>query len=1367
MSSEVIERVQYLEKIRLPDDQPTIEAVAPSVLYDSHSTFNYQDRNAYDTHWVEETAAMERFDNILRNGENFVHMVYTYRSCSKALPQVKTADQSNKNEIYEGIYNVMEPEIKKLKDFMYFQRDTIKVFCEYIKKLTVLMKEKEKDKKKGEDLIISETMITYFIKMLDLFALLDALKNMKACLNNDFSFYKRAFGFLKRNMDDQTQENHSVYLFLANQLSITTNLKTELVQIEGFDDVLALVVNQCADYLEAERYLLPVEKHCLLRVMPYALFLMDVDTKRNIFKKKDLNLAKTQRIFKRNPVVPLYGDMQTTLESLIKKSPHFDEKVWSQTADDEKMAQEYEILRLIGPTRNAHNDYTAKFANMINEIKVTQRLSNTFAFTAQECREITNTVLQGLQLLSDWSSKVLQQSAWKYARPNNDIQLDGPQVVEYERVVKHNYTSEERFALVEFIGMIKGLSGLIIREESLLSPIIKRTLHGELQEFVQITLRELIRTVSKNQKKKEKNVRSELLQLRAIAADWMGGTEPVDPALYGKKSAKEDEKVQYPSRAVGPSPTQLDLIRNITYGLICRKKEWSGSQVKDLEDFYGRSFFYPYLLTLTPTILAITDLADLWYREFYLELSKRLQFPIEMSLPWILTDHILESKDPAMMEFVLYPLDVYNDAAQRALTKLNSRFLYDEIEAEVNLCFDQLLFKLSEEIFTWYKIQASAALIDKPYRTQLEIAAAETKHSYYCPKSRYTVLMRQRHFQLLGRSVDLNDLISQRQNTYIRQNVEYAIGRFEASDLTSILELEGLLLNIQLVHRLMSQHLQLDPWNQILSEVNESTSLVSFHGRIVLHSIFEIMNDILPSYNFNSITQRFVRTTFELAPPPLREAGPKANSLWIGGNKALSNAYTNSAELSKKFFGVNHILSLLRLIGDSGTALVIGEILRNMESKITNVLSAYVKELHAGMQSHTKLPIHDYGTDGAYGYFQLKLKEIFAYPDLRPEVFHNFRQFGNSIVLMNLFDMANIELKTMRFLQAAPLLGFTSDDLVPTDTESPIYLNLQKVGQFLESKPEYAKCPAAVRDIIANAWQADHLYRPAVAHTSIFKSVLHRVNAMLNPVRAEWSGATPDNGIIAVDQTTEFYRLWSALQFVICFPADPNDFSNHEIFGDGLMWAGCTIIHFLGQQKRFDLFDFCYHILNVEEAAAVPCQKPNVKQFFKTVSLMKDINQSVFAILNTYSKSAQQPIVLLHPPTEEQSDQMFLNVPEDPRENSLMTSTSTGGGAPPKDDSFGAPPPPPPSFGGPSPLAPSSSFGGGGAPPPPPPPSFGGGGAPAPPPPPPPSFGGGGAPPPPPMFDAPPPPPPGGFDMAPPPPPPFGDFGMPPPPPPM
>ncbi|CAG9790597.1 unnamed protein product [Diatraea saccharalis] len=84
-------------------------------------------------------------------------------------------------------------------------------------------------------------------------------------------------------------------------------------------------------------------------------------------------------------------------------------------------------------------------------------------------------------------------------------------------------------------------------------------------------------------------------------------------------------------------------------------------------------------------------------------MEKRIQFPIEMSMPWILTDHILRSKEPAMMEYVLYPLDLYNDSAQYALTVFKKQFLYDEVEAEVNLCFDQFVYKLSEQVYAHYK----------------------------------------------------------------------------------------------------------------------------------------------------------------------------------------------------------------------------------------------------------------------------------------------------------------------------------------------------------------------------------------------------------------------------------------------------------------------------------------------------------------------------------------------------------------------------------------------------------------------------------------------------------------------------------------
>lgn len=56
-------------------------------------------------------------------------------------------------------------------------------------------------------------------------------------------------------------------------------------------------------------------------------------------------------------------------------------------------------------------------------------------------------------------------------------------------------------------------------------------------------------------------------------------------------------------------------------------------------------------------------------------------------------------------------------------------------------------------------------------------------------------------------------------------------------------------------------------------------------------------------------------------------------------------------------------------------------------------------------------------------------------------------------------------------------------------------------------------------------------------------------------------------------------------------------YSNHqqylrELFGEGLHWAGCTMIVLLGQQRRFEALDFCYHILRVQR---VDSKDDNVK----------------------------------------------------------------------------------------------------------------------------------------------------------------------------
>jgi len=182
-----------------------------------------------------------------------------------------------------------------------------------------------------------------------------------------------------------------------------------------------------------------------------------------------------------------------------------------------------------------------------------------------------------------------------------------------------------------------------------------------------------------------------------------------------------------------------------------KDRDFTEAQADAALAFLTESYYYPYMLNYGETIMACSDLSELWYKEFYLELSKEIQFPIEMSLPWILTEHVLDNDNAEFAESLLYPLDLYNDAANRALHKLKARFLYDEIEAEVNLVFDQFLFKLSQNIYVHFRTRAAATYLNKEYKSQLEDLVAAGDGRFDASRAHYESLLRQRHFQVRPR----------------------------------------------------------------------------------------------------------------------------------------------------------------------------------------------------------------------------------------------------------------------------------------------------------------------------------------------------------------------------------------------------------------------------------------------------------------------------------------------------------------------------------------------------------------------------------------------------------------------------------------
>uniref|UniRef100_A0A668RW21 Cytoplasmic FMR1 interacting protein 1 n=1 Tax=Oreochromis aureus TaxID=47969 RepID=A0A668RW21_OREAU len=1058
---DALSNVDLLEELPLPDQQPCIEPLPSSVMYQPNFNTNFEDRNAFVTGiatYIEQATIHSSMNDMLEEGQEYAVMLYTWRSCSRAIPQVKCNEQPNRVEIYEKTVEVLEPEVTKLMNFMYFQ------------------------------------------------------------------------------------------------------------------------------------------------VMGFGLYLMDGNSS-NIYKldaKKRINLSKIDKFFKQLQVVPLFGDMQIELSRYIKTSAHFEENKSRWTCTSISSSPQYNICEQMLQIRDDHMRFISELARYSNSEVVTGSGRQEAQKTDTEYRKLFDLALQGMQLLSQWSAHVMEVYSWKLVHPTDKYSnKECPDnAEEYERATRYNYTSEEKFALVEVIAMIKGLQVLMGRMESVFNHAIRHTIYSALQDFAQVTLRDPLRLAIK----KKKNVIQSVLQaIRKTVCDWETGREPHnDPALRGEKDPKGGFDIKVPRRAVGPSSTQLYMVRTMLESLIADKSgtkktlrsSLEGPTILDIERFHRESFFYTHLLNFSETLQQCCDLSQLWFREFFLELTmgRRIQFPIEMSMPWILTDHILETKEPEEMTISLV---IYVETFKHVVL-----FCF----FQVNLCFDQFVYKLADQIFGYYKILAGSLLLDKRLRSDCKNQGANIP---WPSSNRYETLLKQRHVQLLGRSIDLNRLITQRVSAALYKSMELAIGRFESEDLTSIMELEGLLEVNRMAHKLLSKFLTLDSFDAMFREANHNVSAP--YGRITLHVFWELNYDFLPNYCYNGSTNRFVRTILPFSQEFQRDKPPNAQPQYLYGSKTLNLAYSSTFGSYRNFLGPPHIKVMCRLLGYQGIAVVMEELLKVVKSLLQGTIMQYVKTLMEVMPKICRLPRYEYGSPGICS----------------ADVFMSFFFFFHAVTSCSkvlLFSLQSQE-EVCDLLHAAPF-----QNILPR-----VHV---KEGERLDAKMKRLEAKYTALHMvplierlgtpqqIAIAREGDLLTKERLCcGLSMFEVILTRVRGFLDdPV---WRGPLPSNGVMHVDECVEFHRLWSAMQFVYCIPVGAHEFTVEQCFGDGLHWAGCMIIALLGQQRRFDILDFSYHLLKVQKhdgkdeiIKSVP-----LKKMVDRIRRFQVLNNEIFAILNKYMKS--------------------------------------------------------------------------------------------------------------------------------------------------
>ncbi|CAB3409695.1 unnamed protein product [Caenorhabditis bovis] len=72
-----------------------------------------------------------------------------------------------------------------------------------------------------------------------------------------------------------------------------------------------------------------------------------------------------------------------------------------------------------------------------------------------------------------------------------------------------------------------------------------------------------------------------------------------------------------------------------------------------------------------------------------------------------------------------------------------------------------------------------------------------------------------------------------------------------------------------------------------------------------------------------------------------------------------------------------------------------------------------------------------------------------------------------------------------------------------------------------------------------------------------------------------------------------------------------------ELFGDSLQWGALTLIVLLGQHRRFEVLDFCYHLHRVQKADSKDevCNGIRLSRMVDRIRRYQLLNNQIFIML--------------------------------------------------------------------------------------------------------------------------------------------------------
>ncbi|GAB2218527.1 hypothetical protein Droror1_Dr00001754 [Drosera rotundifolia] len=312
----VEEAIAALSTFSLEDDQPEVQGLGAWVSADKGATISpieYNDVAAYRLSLSEDTKALNQLNILIQEGKDMSSVLYTYRSCVKALPQLPDSMKHSQAELYLETYQVLDLEMSRLREIQRWQASTAS-------KLAADMQRFSRPERRINGPSI--THIWSILKLLDVLLQLDHLKNAKASIPNDFSWYKRTFTQVSaqwQDIDSMREELDDLQIFLSTRWAILLNLHVEMFRVNNVEDILQILIVFAIESLELDFALLFPERHILLRVLPVLVVLATSSDKDSESLYKRVKVNRLINIFKGDPIIPAFPDLHLSPAAILKE----------------------------------------------------------------------------------------------------------------------------------------------------------------------------------------------------------------------------------------------------------------------------------------------------------------------------------------------------------------------------------------------------------------------------------------------------------------------------------------------------------------------------------------------------------------------------------------------------------------------------------------------------------------------------------------------------------------------------------------------------------------------------------------------------------------------------------------------------------------------------------------------------------------------------------------------------------------------------------------------------------------------------------------------------------------------------------------